>query len=93
MEPNEEYKQIMQAADENIRRWRKNLKTVDELWAECKRLNLVTSNNLHEKKVTIKPNSLPFCTTQIVEELKNQKYYLGRNRRNGIIKQYRRVSK
>lgn len=93
MEPNEEYKQIMQAADENIRRWRKNLKTVDELWAECKRLNLVTSNSLHEKKVTIKANSLPFCTTQIVEELKNQKYYLGRNRRNGIIQQYRRVSK
>ncbi|OLA65692.1 MAG: hypothetical protein BHW56_03790 [Acetobacter sp. 46_36] len=57
MEPNEEYKQIMQAADENIRRWRKNLKTVDELWTECKRLNLVTSNSLHEKKVTIKPNS------------------------------------
>ena len=24
MEPNEEYEQIMQAADENIRRWRTN---------------------------------------------------------------------
>lgn len=93
MEPDEEYREIMKAADNNIRRWRKNLKTVDELWAECKRLNLVTSNSLREKKVTVKPNSLPSCTTQIVEELKNQKYYLGRNRRNGIIQQYRRVSK
>lgn len=93
MEPDEEYREIMKAADNNIRRWRKNLKTVDELWAECKRLNLVTSSSLHEKRVTIKPNSLPSCTTQIVEELQKQKYYLGRNRRNGIIQQYRRNCK
>jgi hypothetical protein len=93
MEPDEEYREIMKAADNNIRRWRKNLKTIDELWAECKRLNLVTSSSLHEKRVTIKPNSLPSCTTQIVEELQKQKYYLGRNRRNGIIQQYRRNCK
>lgn len=93
MEPNEEYEQIMRAADKNIRRWRKNLKTVDELWAECKRLNLVTSNSLHEKKGYNQTQFFASCTTQIVEELKNQKYYLGRNRRNGIIQQYRRISK
>lgn len=93
MEPDEEYREIMKAADNNIRRWRKNLKTIDELWAECKRLNLVTSSSLHEKRVTIKPNSLTSCTTQIVEELQKQKYYLGRNRRNGIIQQYRRNCK
>lgn len=93
MEPDEEYREIMKAADDNIRRWHKNLKTVDELWAECKRLNLITSNTLHEKKVIIKRNSLPSCTTQIIEELQKQKYYLGRNKRNGIIQQYWRDCK
>lgn len=89
MEPNEEYEQIMQTADDNIRRWRNNLKKVDELWAECKRLNLISYNNSQEVKDTTKHNFSHSSSMQIVEELAKEKFYLGRTRRNGIFKRYR----
>lgn len=85
-----DWKEVLPLINKNIDRWRHNLNKVDELIRECRKCGLKLKMDCQEKQ-----SETDFCKSQkqTLEELSKVKYYLGKDRKNGIIQQHRRFCK
>lgn len=85
-----DWKEVLPLINKNIDRWRHNLNKVDELIRECRKCGLKLKMDCQEKQ---SETDFYKSQKQTLEELSKVKYYLGKDRKNGIIQQRRQYSK
>ncbi len=86
--PKEEFEELLGIATENALQLSNKIKKYCELYEECHKQGLITPYILQEKKATMSNNSSD--SAQLLAILQKEKYFLGKERKNGIIQFYRK---